>query len=175
MLSDLGAVVIDADQIARRVIEPGTSGFHKVVETFGPKVVSADGKLDRQALAKVVFTNRELLQSLEAIVHPEVVAEVARIRSSAPAGAVVIYDTPLLAEKDMAKDFDKVIMVTAPLTHRIDRLLARGLQLEDIENRIANQVSDPDRIAMADFHIHNDGTMDDLATQVEQVWDAISS
>lgn len=175
MLADLGATVIDADVIARKVVDSGTAGFEAIKSKFGSEVVLGTGELDRQALAKLVFSDRDKLQVLESIVHPAVVAEVARIRAQVSPNSVVVYDTPLLAEKDMAKDFDHVIMVTAPLTERIDRLLARGLGLEDVENRIANQMNDPDRIALSDFHISNDGSLTDLRTQVEQVWSQLTS
>lgn len=175
ILADLGATVIDADAIARKVVEPGTSAFEAIKSQFGSEVVTDDSGLDRQALANLVFSDRDKLQVLESIVHPAVVAEVARIRAQVSPNSVVVYDTPLLAEKGMAKDFEKVIMVTAPLTDRIDRLLARGLGLEDVENRIANQMSDPERIAISDFHIANDGSLADLRTQVEQVWSQLTS
>ena len=175
MFASLGAVVIDADQIAREVVEPGTRGFDEVIRTFGAEVVSPDGKLDRQALAQEVFGDRDKLKALEQIVHPAVVAKVGELRSNAQPDALVIYDTPLLAEKEMAKDFDKVIMVTAPLAARIDRLMARGLLLEDIEKRIANQMSDAERNAIADYEIRNDGSLEALRKQVEQVWNEITS
>jgi dephospho-CoA kinase len=175
MFAGLGAIVIDADQVAREVVVPGSPALREVVEVFGEAILTPAGDLNRSELAKLVFADREKLHRLEAIIHPAVVARVSSVRSKAPLGSVVIYDTPLLAEKDLAKDFELVIMVTAPLTQRIDRLLARGLTLSDIENRIANQVADEDRVAIADIHIENTGTLDELAQQVEQVWQRITS
>ena len=175
MFAELGAIVIDADTVAKQVIEFGSPGFDQVVTTFGTSILGSNGMIDRSALANIVFADRAELTKLEQIIHPLVIAEVARIRDSAPVGSVVIYETPLLVEKQMMSDFDAVVMVLANHENRIERLVSKGLSLSDIENRIANQASDDERIAVANFIIHNDGTLSDAQSQVEKVWLALSS
>lgn len=175
MFADLGAVVIDADAIAREVLEPGQVGYENVILHFGNQVLDASGNIDRKELAKLVFNNEEQLARLEAIVHPAVIARVAQIRESLPESSVVIYDTPLLVEKQMQNQFDKVVIVTADLDLRKARLIDRGLSITDIDSRIANQATDEQKIAAADYVIANNGTLQDLRSQVLKTWSQITA
>lgn len=175
MFADLGAVVIDADAIAREVLEPGQVGYENVILHFGNQVLDASGNIDRKELAKLVFNNEEQLARLEAIVHPAVIARVAQIRESIPESSVVIYDIPLLVEKQMQNQFDKVVIVTADLDLRKARLIDRGLSIADIDARIANQATDEQKIAAADYVIANNGTLQDLRSQVLKTWSEITA
>ena len=175
ILSDLGAVVIDADVIAKEVLLPGTSGFESAVSTFGSTIIDNEGTIDRKRLAKLVFENPKELAKLEAIVHPAVVARVAEIRNSLPESAVVVYDTPLMFEKQLQGQFEKVLMVVSDKELRRTRLLERGLELGDIEARMANQATDEQRVAIADFVIENNGSLEQLREQVANVWHHISA
>jgi dephospho-CoA kinase len=175
ILSDLGAVVIDADVIAKEVLLPGTSGFDSAVSTFGSTILDNEGTIDRKRLAKLVFENPKKLSKLEAIVHPAVVSRVAEIRSSLSESAVVVYDTPLMFEKQLQGQFDKVLMVVSDKELRQARLLERGLELGDIEARMTNQATDEQRISIADFVIENNGTHEQLQQHVAKVWQQISA
>jgi dephospho-CoA kinase len=175
MLSDWGAVVIDADVIAREVLLPGTSGHASAVTEFGTAILDNEGNIDRKSLAKLVFENPIELAKLEAIVHPAVIAQVAEIRKSLPESAVVVYDTPLMFEKQLQSQFDKVLMVVSDKELRRTRLVERGLDLGDIEARIANQATDEQRISIADFVIENNGTQEQLQEEVAKVWHQISA
>jgi dephospho-CoA kinase len=175
MFAKLGAEVIDADSIAREVIAIGTPGLEQVVAAFGASILDASGGIDRGFLAQLVFADRTKLTTLEQIIHPLVISRVAEIRSAAPADAVVIYDTPLLVEKQMMPDFDAVVIVLAKTELRVERLIARGLNRTDISNRIANQATDDERTAAATFVIHNDGSLLEAEAQVAKVWSALTS
>ena len=175
MLSDLGAVVIDADVIAREVLLPRTPGYASAVAAFGTGILDDEGNIDRRSLAKLVFENPIELAKLEAIVHPAVIAQVAEIRKSLPESAVVVYDTPLMFEKQLQSQFDKVLMVVSDKELRRTRLVERGLDLGDIEARIANQATDEQRISIADFVIENNGTQEQLQEEVAKVWHQISA
>ena len=175
ILSDFGAVVIDADVIAREVLLSGTSGYESAVAAFGPGILDEKRSIDRKSLAKLVFENPNELAKLEAIVHPAVIARVTEIRNSLPESAVVIYDTPLMFEKQLQGQFDKVLMVVSDKKLRQTRLVERGLELGDIEARMANQATDEQRISIADFVIENNGTQEQLQEQVAKVWQQISA
>ena len=175
ILSDLGAVVIDADVIAKEVLLPGTSGFESAVNTFGSTILDSAGNIDRKILAKHVFENPNELAKLEAIVHPAVIARVATIRESLPKTAVVVYDTPLMFEKQLQGQFDKVLMVVADSDLRRSRLVERGLDPADITARLANQATDEQRVTIADFVIENNGTYEQLQEQVAKVWQQLSA
>lgn len=174
-LAELGAVVVDADRIAREVVEPGTPGLAAVVAEFGPGVVAPDGSLDRAALASVVFSDAARRSALEAIVHPLVGARSADLLASAPPGAVVVYDVPLLAEsagtdRHRTAEFDAVVVVEAPVEVRVERLVARGLTADDARARIGAQASDEQRRALADHVIVNDGDLASLRAAVDALW-----
>ena len=175
MLSDFGAVVIDADVIAREVLLPGNAGYTSTIAAFGTGILDAEGNVDRKSLAKLVFENPIELAKLEAIVHPAVIARVAAIRASVPESAVVVYDTPLMFEKQLQGQFDKILMVVSDKELRRTRLVERGLELGDIEARMANQATDEQRISIADFVIENNGSHEQLQEQVAKVWQQISA
>jgi dephospho-CoA kinase len=169
-----GAVVIDADRIAREVVEPGTPGLARIVETFGRDVLRPDGSLDRGRLGAIVFSDRERLAALNAIVHPLVGERVAGLQDQAPADAVVVYDVPLLAENDLAGAYDVVVVVDAADEIRLDRLTrVRGMDEADAKARIAAQATREDRLRIADIVIVNEGSLDDLARRVDEVWDEL--
>ena len=175
ILSDLGAVVIDADAIAKEVLEPGQVGYESVVHAFGESVLDTSGNIDRQQLAAAVFQDTSQLAQLEAIVHPAVSARVTQIRESLPANSIVVYDTPLLVEKQLQDQFDKVIIVIADVDIRRSRLVGRGLDTFDISARIANQVTDEQRMAIADFVVTNNGSLQELREHVTQVWHQLTA
>ena len=174
-LASLGAVVVDADRIAREVVEPGTPGLEAVVAEFGPGILTADGAFDRPAMAAIVFADPERRAALEAIVHPLVGQRSAELLAAAPKGSVVVYDVPLLAETaggalGRTSEFDAVIVVEAPLGTRVDRLVARGLTEADAVARIAAQATDEQRRAIADHVLVNDGDLADLDAAVDRLW-----
>ena len=170
LLAERGAVVVDADLIAREVVEAGTPGLAAVVEAFGPSVVRADGTLDRPALAAIVFTDPEARARLDAIVHPLVRARTAELVGAAAADAVVVNDVPLLVEAGRAGSYDLVLVVEADAETRVARLVQRGLTAEDARARMASQASDEQRRAVADVVLDNSGTPEQLAEQVDRFW-----
>jgi dephospho-CoA kinase len=170
LLADHGAVIVDADRIAREVVEPGTPGLARIIETFGERVLAADGSLDRAALAAVVFADPEARSSLDGIVHPLVRARAAELTAAAPPCAVVVNDVPLLVETGQASSYDLVLVVEADPATRVSRLVQRGLTAEDAHARIAVQASDEQRRAVADVVLDNSGTPEELAEQVDRFW-----
>ncbi|MGY1716840.1 dephospho-CoA kinase [Geodermatophilus nigrescens] len=170
LLAARGAVVVDADRIAREVVEPGTPGLAAVVGSFGPGVLTADGALDRAALASIVFADPEARARLDGIVHPLVRARAQEVVAGAAADAVVVQDVPLLVETGQAGQYDLVLVVEADLETRVARLLLRGLTEEDARARIAAQATDEQRRAVADVVLDNSGAPDALAAQVERLW-----
>ena len=170
LLAARGAVVVDADRIAREVVEPGTPGLAAVVGAFGPGVLTADGALDRAALASIVFADPEARARLDGIVHPLVRARAQEVVARAPEGAVVVQDVPLLVETGQAGQYDLVLVVEADLETRVARLALRGLTEEDARARIAAQATDEQRRAVADVVLDNSGAPDALAAQVERLW-----
>lgn len=175
-LAEHGAVVIDADRIAREVVEPGTPGLAAVVAEFGPGILTADGALDRPALAAIVFADPERRRALEAIVHPLVGRRSQELLDAAPADAVVVYDVPLLAESSdfgRAGGFDRVVVVTAPVETRVRRLVERGLTEADARARIAAQADDASRLAIADLVVDNGGTEAELDAAADRLWSAL--
>jgi len=174
MFADLGATVIDADAIAKEVLEPGQLGHESIVNKFGDEILDSSGNVDRSALAAKVFENSAELKELEDIVHPAVASKVLEIRESLPAGITVIYDTPLLVEKKLQDQFDQVVVVLAPEPLRTQRLIDRGLAERDIAARMSKQASDDQRRAVANFVIDNSGSLAQLRAQVQNVWNQIS-
>jgi dephospho-CoA kinase len=170
LLAGHGALIIDADAIAREVVEPGTPGFTAVVEAFGPDVVGPDGRLDRPALAAIVFADESRRARLNAIVHPLVGQRTVELSEAAPPDAVVVYDIPLLVENGMAAGFEFVVVVEAETATRLARLEARGMAEADARERMAAQASDEQRRAVADVLIDNNGSLEDLKTQVDDLW-----
>ncbi|MEV6981934.1 dephospho-CoA kinase [Sphaerisporangium sp. NPDC051017] len=175
-LAGHGAVVIDADKIAREVVEPGTSGLALVVEEFGPGVLREDGTLNREKLGQIVFPDPEKLKRLNAIVHPRVGERMAELQRRAPADAVVVYDVPLLAENGLAPMYDLVIVVDAPDEVRLERLVSlRGMAREDALARIRAQASREDRLKIADIVVVNEGGLGDLDARVAEVWEDLQA
>jgi dephospho-CoA kinase len=171
LLAQHGAVLVDADAIAREVVALGTPGLAAVLAEFGAGVRAAAGGLDRAALARIVFADADARQRLNAIVHPLVGARRAELVASAPPDAVVVEDVPLLAESQLAGGYDLVLVVAAPEAARVERLeRGRGMTAAEIRARMAAQATDADRRAIADVVIVNDGSLADLADRVDAVW-----
>ena len=170
-LRQLGAVVIDADRLAREVVAAGTDGMAAVIEAFGPDVVGPDGELDRPALGARVFGDEQARRRLEQIIHPRVRARTAALAAEAPSDAIVVNDVPLLVETGLAPTYHLVVVVEAAPEVRIARLVRnRGMTEEQATARIAAQAGDADRRAAADVVIDNNGTPADLETQVDRLW-----
>jgi dephospho-CoA kinase len=169
ILEELGAVIVDADELARTVVERGNSGYDQVIATFGDEVLTS-GEIDRAKLADLVFSDPELRKKLEGIIHPLVREAAEEIMKSAPSGSVVVNEIPLLFETNGAKRFDFVIAVQTPMELRIERLSQRGMKLYEIEKRIAVQASDQERASIADVIVVNDGSLDQLRSKVEELW-----
>ncbi|HEY3687764.1 MAG TPA: dephospho-CoA kinase [Streptosporangiaceae bacterium] len=175
-LAEFGAVVIDADRIAREVVEPGTEGLAGVVAEFGDGVLRPDGTLDRERLGEIVFADAERLKALNAIVHPLVGKRSAELFEAAPPDAVVVYDVPLLAENDLAGFYDLVVVVDAPTETQVQRLTgARGMTEEQARARIAAQATREKRRALADIVIDNSGDIPALDHQVADLWAALTA
>src|SRR4051795_1598951 len=170
LLAQRGAVIVDADRIAREVVEPGTPGLAAVVAAFGEEVLGPDGALDRPALAAVVFADPQARARLDGIVHPLVRARATELAAAAPADAVVVHDIPLLVETGQAGRYDVVLVVQADPKVRVARLVARGLPEADARARIAAQATDEQRRAVADVVLDNSGARDELAAQVDRFW-----
>lgn len=172
--AELGAVVIDADELSRLVVQPGTSGYDEVVAAFGPAVVGPDGALDRGALGRLVFADGEARRRLELIVHPQVrrlAAEREAAAAAADPSAVVVHDIPLLVETGQADSFGVVVTVAAPAALRVDRLVRlRGMPREDAQARVAAQAPDEVRDAAADVVLDGTGSDEDLRAQVDALW-----
>ena len=174
MLAELGAVVIDADLLAREVVAPGSDGLEEIVETFGPEVLTDDGALDRPAMGAIVFGDTEKRWILESIVHPRVRARAAEIEAAAPSGAVVVHDIPLLAETGQGEAFDAVIVVDVPVEVQIQRMTTlRGMRREDAEARVAAQATREERLAVATYVLDNTGSPDDLQSWLAEVYAAL--
>jgi dephospho-CoA kinase len=171
-----GAVLVDADLIAREVVEPGTPGLAEVVAEFGEDVLLPDGTLDRDRLGSVVFADPGRLAALNAIVHPLVGRRMRELADAAPADAVVVYDVPLLTENDLAGTYDTVVVVDAPVDTQIARLVGvRGMTEEAARARIAAQATRAQRRAIADHVIDNSGPLDELSAQVDALWTELSA
>ncbi len=173
-----GAIVIDADQIAREVVAAGTDGLAEIVAQFGEEVLGDDGELDRPALGKIVFGDDEARATLNDITHPRIgevtFARFAEIAEMEPPERVVVHDVPLLVEGGMAASYEYVVVVLADEERRIQRLQEhRGMDPDDARSRMRVQASDDDRRAVATHVITNDGDLDELERQVDAVWSAI--
>ena len=166
ILEELGALVIDSDQLAREVIERGSPGYEEVVAAFGDSILS-EGQIDRSKLAAVVFNESDLRKKLESIIHPLVREAAEKLARKLPSGAILINQIPLLVESDGAKRFDYVVTVSADEEIRRERLRLRGLKDYEITQRMAAQVSDSEREKIANYIIRNDGSIDELTRAVE--------
>jgi dephospho-CoA kinase len=170
-LAEHGAVLIDADRLARAVVEPGTPGLAAVVAAFGPEVLAEDGSLNRPKLAEVVFTSAEQRERLNGIVHPLVGQRTAEMLAEAADDAVVVHDVPLLVEKDYAAMYNLVVIVDADVEERVRRLTeTRGMPEADARARIAAQASEKQRRAVADVWLDNSGTPDQVLAQADALW-----
>ena len=169
--SQLGALVIDADQLARSVIERGSEGFDEVLLRFGDTVLK-NGDIDRVALGQIIFENPEAKKDLEEIIHPRIRAEFEEAVASLNPGQIMVYEIPLLVETNAADRFDFVITVESDAELRKQRLRARGMFHTDIEKRMASQATEEQRRAIADCVLTNDGSEDELLRQVENVWES---
>jgi dephospho-CoA kinase len=177
LLARRGAVVIDADDLARRAVDPGTPGLAMVVERFGQQVLTPDGALDRQALARIAFDDDAARRDLEAIVHPEVARLFAdAVEPHRSTDRVVVYSVPLLVESHLDRAFDMIVTVSAAEETRVARLgRDRGMTEDDVRGRMRAQATDDRREAVADLVIRNDGSLDDLSAEVESAWAAIEA
>lgn len=170
--AELGALVIDADQLARSAIERGSQGFDEVVSFFGDSILT-NGEIDRRALGELIFKDSEAKKRLESIVHPFVRREFEEAVASLKSDETLIYEIPLLVETGTQDRFDLVVTVESSLENRISRLRQRGMHISEIEGRIASQATREQRIEVADFLIENDGSEDELLRQVENIWDSL--
>ncbi|WP_381799630.1 dephospho-CoA kinase [Streptomyces niveus] len=174
LLVSYGAVLVDADKIAREVVEPGTPGLDAVVDAFGPGVLTADGRLDRPKLGSLVFSDSERLATLNAIVHPLVRARSAELEGAAGVDAIVVHDVPLLVENELTGLYEVVVVVDASPETRLDRLVrVRGMAESEARSRMAAQATRERRNAAADLVIDNDGPLEKLEPQVRDVWERL--
>jgi dephospho-CoA kinase len=174
ILTELGAVVVDADQIAREVVAAGTPGLAQVVAAFGPEVLTPAGEMDRPRVGAIVFADPTKRQLLERIIHPLVRARGQELEQEAPAGAIVVHDIPLLAETGQAAAFDAVIVVDVPEEVQVERMMRdRGVSEADARARVAAQATREQRLGVATYVIENTGTREDLRQRVSEVFDAL--
>ena len=173
MLEDLGAVVIDADQVSRELVEPGMPALAELVEAFGPQILREDGSLNRGLLAQIAFASPQATARLNAIMHPRIASESAR-RIQAAEGSVVVYDMPLLVETGQRDVVDVVIVVDVPEDEQVRRAVElRGMDPVDVRRRIQAQASRQQRRAVADYVIDNSGTLDETRAQVSAIWPSL--
>jgi dephospho-CoA kinase len=171
ILVELGAVVIDADKLAREVVAKGTPGLERVVEAFGQEALTADGEMDRPRVGAIVFADEAKRRVLEGIIHPLVRERSAELEAAAGPGDLVVHDIPLLAESGMAEAFDAVIVVDAPPEVQVERMVReRGLSREEAESRIAAQATRGARMEVATYVIDNTGSLEELRERVEEVY-----
>ncbi|MFI0721211.1 dephospho-CoA kinase [Streptomyces sp. NPDC021224] len=171
LLASYGAILVDADRIAREVVEPGTPGLAAVVEEFGPGVLAPDGSLDRPKLGAIVFADEQRRKALNAIVHPLVGARSAELQQAAGPGDIVLHDVPLLTENGLAPLYDLIVVVDADPDTQADRLVRlRGMTPDEARARMAAQARRADRLAVADLVIDNNGPLEALEPQVQAVW-----
>lgn len=166
-----GAVVIDADVLAREVVEPGTPGLAAVVDRFGRQVLTGDGRLDREALGRIVFADEAARRDLEAIIHPAVRARARALEAAADPAAVVVHVIPLLVETGQHDDFDVLVVVDVDPERQLERLQERnGLDRAAATSRLAAQASREARLGVADVVVDNSATRQDLSRQVDRLW-----
>ncbi|CAG6395316.1 dephospho-CoA kinase [Streptomyces cocklensis] len=174
LLTSYGAILVDADRIAREVVEPGTEGLAAVVAEFGTGVLAPDGSLDRPKLGAIVFADEDRRKALNAIVHPLVGARSAELQKAAGPEDIVLHDVPLLTENGLAPAYDLVVVVDADPATQLDRLVRlRGMTEDEARSRMAAQASRAERLAVADLVIDNDGPLDALEGQVRAVWERL--
>jgi len=167
-LADLGATVLDSDQIARAVVERGEPAFDEIIARFGDGILK-DGSLNRAGLAELIFNDPAAKRDLEAITHPRIREALESIIASSRSDEVIIYQIPLLVESKGADRFDAIITVSAPIELRRERAIARGMKAYDFESRLAHQATDAEREAIADYVIDNSGDRDELLSKIEEL------
>lgn len=171
--AELGAVIIDADQIARDVVEPGEPALAELAEAFGEGILFDDGSLNRGELAKRAFVSAEKTELLNSITHPRIEQRTEE-QFNAAGDAIIVFDSPLLIEMGQSEAQDLVVVVHTPVEVRLDRLVeSRGVDREDAKQRIAKQISDDKRLQCADVVMENSGTEEDLVRQVDRIWERI--
>jgi dephospho-CoA kinase len=178
LFAEHGATIIDADLLAREAVAPGTSALQHIVTRWGPEVLAEDGSLDRTALRHIVFGDRTQLDALNDIVHPEVAAlRDARMSEARARGDnVVVYVVPLLFERNLADDFDAIVLVDAPRELRLERMLqSRTVSPEDARNMIASQMASELKRARADIVIENTGSVEELRRRVDAAWEQLTA
>jgi dephospho-CoA kinase len=170
-LASYGAVVIDADAVAREVVAPGTPGLAEVVQAFGPEVLRSDGTLDRDRLGELVFADESLRMKLNAITHPRVGERMAELERQAGGAPVIVHDVPLLAENHLAGSFDEVVVVDVPPRIQAERLAReRGMSKDQAEARMGAQASREERLAVATIVVDNSGSLAELDREVGELW-----
>ena len=170
-LESYGAVVIDADLLARQVVAPGTPGLAQVVEAFGEEVLGPDGALDRERLSEIVFADASLRGKLNGIVHPLVGARMRELEEAADQAAIVVHDIPLLAENHLQDGFDEVVVVDVPPRVQAERLVKeRGMTPEQAEARMRAQASRRERLAIATIVVDNSGSLAELDREIGDLW-----
>jgi dephospho-CoA kinase len=175
ILRELGAVVVDADEIAREVVEAGTPGLDAVVAEFGSDILTEDGRIDRAKLGALVFADPSRRAALEGIVHPLVRARAAAMEADAPAGVLVVHDIPLLVETGQQSGFDAVVVVDVPEELQVERAVrGRGWTEDEARSRVAAQAARSDRLAAATHVVDNSGTIEDLRRRVAEVFEELS-
>lgn len=176
IFAELGAVIIDGDQLAREVVERGTPGLAAVVEAFGPELLTPEGDLDRPAMGAIVFNDEAKRKQLEAIVHPLVFERYAELEAATGPDDVVIHDIPLLAESGRADEFDEVVVVDAPEELQVRRMLEdRGWTEADARSRIGSQARREDRLAIASYVVDNTGSLEDLRARVVEIYEGLTA
>lgn len=174
MLEARGAVVVDADLIARQLVEPGGAALAELVTEFGPRILTEDGSLSRAELAAMAFSDQRATERLNAIMHPLIREEAARQLEEQPEAAVVVYDMPLLVETGQEDLVDVVVVVDVPEETQVDRAVRlRGLDEDDVMRRMAVQASRSDRLAAADVVIDNNGPLSETEAQVDALWGSL--
>jgi dephospho-CoA kinase len=174
LLAERGAEVIDADHIARQVVMPGTHAWYKIRDHFGPGVLFADGTIDRQALADIVFADPAKLTVLNEITHPEIFARIAdRLEAEHDKNVVVVLDAALLIEAGLADGVDVLVVTHSPREIQLERLAVKGMGARDAEARIGAQLAPDKRLARADIVIDNAGSLEDLARRVDELWEEL--
>ena len=178
-LAERGAVIVDADRVAREVVEPGMPALARIADEFGPEYLAADGTLDRARLGALIFADPAKRHLLNSITHPAVgdrSRELFACAGAADPDAIVVYDVPLLVDGDRTDEFELVVVVIASEEERVRRMVElRGLSREEAERRIASQASDDERLAIADVVIDANGTLDETRAQADALWDRLRS
>ena len=178
-LAEHGAVVVDADQIAREVVEPGTPALARIAEEFGDSVIASDGSLDRAALGAIIFSSPEKRLALNAITHPAVLDRSRALFDAARAAdpdAIVVYDVPLLVDGGRAEEFELIVVVNANTETRISRMMElRGMSHDEALHRLNSQATNTERLAIADVVIDSNGTLEQTLEQADALWEKLSA